>query len=83
MIATNFRKHPDAQMVQMELELSGTCGADENQRNAFWVWLLNTGKVLHLPTLLRPEWWVAAQNRTKKLAMAVKNALQPLNFWKE
>jgi hypothetical protein len=28
MIATNFRKHPDAQMVQMELELSGTCGAD-------------------------------------------------------
>lgn len=83
MIAANFRKHPDAQLVQMELELGGTCGADENQRNAFWMWLLNTGKVLNLPALPRPTWWVAARNAAKELAMAVKKALQPLNFWKE
>ncbi len=83
MIAANFRKFPEAQMAQMELDLSGTVGTDEVQRASFWSWLMNTGKVLALPGLPRPAWWVAARRAAQKLAKAVKMALLPLNFWKE
>jgi hypothetical protein len=75
MIAANFRKFPEAQLLQLELELSGVVGASEDQRGVFWSWLMSTGKAISLPSLPRPGWWVAAKRRAFDLAKSVCSAL--------
>ncbi len=83
MIAANFRKYPDAQLVQLELDLAGVVGATAAQRSAFWAWLMQSATVLKLPTLPRPGWWVKAKARALALARQVKGAIVGLVFDKE
>ena len=74
MIAANFRKYPDAQLKQLELDLV-VVGAEQVQRDVFWSWLMNTGNVIALPALPKPAWWVALKKKASELAKAVKQAL--------
>lgn len=80
MIATNFRKYPDAQLAQLELDLGGVVGADEQQRGAFWSWLMNTGTFIDLPKRPAPAWWAAAKRKAVALAKSVKTALLAFVF---
>lgn len=74
MIATNFRKFADALIAQMELDLSGTMGASEEQRAAWWSWLMLTGAPQAAPGAARPSWWVALRRAAAKLSRAVRAA---------
>ncbi len=74
MIAANIRKHEDAMIRQLELDFSGVVGADKPQREAFWSWLMNTGKVVAKTVAPRPAWYAAMKARALKLAKAVKAA---------
>lgn len=74
MIAANFRKFADALIAQMELDLSGTVGACEKQRGAWWAWLMKTGETQAAPAAPRPSWWVALRQAAAKLSRAVKAA---------
>ena len=78
MIAANYRRHADALIAQMELDLSGTIGASEEQRAAWWAWLMNTGTPQAIPATTTPAWWVAAKRAAMKIAQAVKTALLSL-----
>ncbi len=83
MIAANFRKFPDAQLAQLELDLAGVVGASDAQRSAFWAWLMKAAQVLELPALPRPAWWVAAKARALELAKRIKGAIVALVFDQE
>jgi len=74
MIAANLRKHPDAMIRQLELDLAGVVGADKPQRETFRNWLMNTGKVI-VRKIVAPGWWVALQRRAARLAKGIKAAL--------
>lgn len=74
MIAANYRRYADALIAQMELDLSGTMGADESQRAAWWSWLMTTGTPKTAPAASRPAWWVALRRAAAQLAKAVKAA---------
>lgn len=78
MIAKNFRLYPDAQLAQLELDLAGVVGACEEQRSTWWSWLGAVGRVIELPGLPRPAWWVAAKKRAVALSRAVKAAILSL-----
>jgi hypothetical protein len=73
MIAANLRKHPDAMLRQLELDLAGTIGATETQRAAFWTWLMNTAKVIKRRVVI-PAWWKETKARAVKLAKAIQAA---------
>lgn len=77
MIAANLRKHPDAMIRQLELDLAGKSGADPPQRTAFRSWLMATGKVI-TRQVVAPTWWKEAKSRAKKLARAIKTACMAL-----
>lgn len=78
MIAANYRRFADALIAQLELDFSGTVGADEKQRAAWWSWLMNAGIVQPLPARARPVWWVALRKAAAALARAVRAAIEPI-----
>lgn len=78
-IAANFRKFPEAQVRQMELDLSGVVGASDEQRGCFWAWLMDSCKVKTLPKFPVPQWVKVAKQKAAALARAVKAAV--LDFW--
>lgn len=80
-IASNFRKFPEAQLLQMELDLSGVVGASDEQRGCFWDWLMDSCKVKTLPKFPVPDWVRVAKRKTASLALAVKAAV--LDFWRK
>lgn len=73
MIAANLRKHPDAMIRQLELDLVVE-GADKPQRDTWWSWLMHTGLVI-VRKAIAPAWWTAMKRRAQALAKAVKAAL--------
>lgn len=74
-VAANFRKFPEAQMRQMELDLSGVVGASDEQRGCFWTWLMDSCKVKVLPVFPVPQWVKVAKRKAAALARAVKAAI--------
>lgn len=78
MIAANYRRYADALIAQLELDFSGTVGADEQQRAAWWCWLMNAGIVQPLAAAARPAWWVALRRSAAALAQAVRAAIDHL-----
>lgn len=74
MIAKNLTKYEDAMIRQLELELGGVEGAEKPQRDAWWTWLMNTGRVI-VNKVTAPAWWTAMKRRAQALAKAVKAAL--------
>lgn len=77
MIAANLRKHPDAMLRQMELDLAGVVGAPEGQRKAFWTWIMKTATVT-IRKVTAPNWWKEMKTRAVALARAVKAACMHL-----
>lgn len=78
MIATNYRRFADALIAQLELDFSGTVGAGEKQRSAWWSWLMNAGIPQALPARGSPAWWVALRRAAAALAKAVKASIQSI-----
>lgn len=78
MIAKNFRMYPDAQLLQLELDLAGVIDAPAVQRDAWWFWLMRTATVLALPKPAAPEWFVAFKRRALALARSVKARLMTM-----
>jgi len=74
MIASNYRRYADALIAQMELDFSGTVGADEKQRSAWWAWLMQAGVPQAAQKAERPAWWVALKRAALALSRAVKAA---------
>ncbi|WP_137894038.1 hypothetical protein [Ramlibacter sp. 2FC] len=72
MIAANLRKHPDAMIRQLELDLVVE-GAEKPQHDAWWTWLMNTGRVI-VNKVTAPAWWTAMKRRALALEKAVKAA---------
>lgn len=77
-IASNFRKYPEAQVRQLELDLSGVVDVSDVQHECFWAWLMNSCKVIVLPKLKLPEWVKAARRKARALAMSVKSSIKHL-----
>lgn len=78
MIATNYRKHAEAMTAQMELDLSGTVGADAKQRAAWWAWIMKAGEALPKPLATVPSWFNQAAARARNLSKLVKAACMSL-----
>ena len=78
MIATNFLKYPEAQIVQMELDLAGVIGAPEAQRSAWWAWLMKTAAHTKALTTTAPQWLVGMRVRARALAASVRARLMTL-----
>lgn len=76
MIAKNLTKYEDAMIRQLELDLVVE-GAGEQQRSAWWSWLLNTGRVI-VRKVVAPTWWTAMKRRAQALEKAVKAALMTI-----
>ena len=79
MIANNFRKFPEAQLLQLELMLADEAtAADEIARGrtgTYFAWLMNCGKVIELAKAVTPSWFAAMTRRAKLWANAVRAAL--------
>ncbi|GEM_PF-2161819 len=73
MIAANLRKHPDAMLRQMELDLAGVVGTCEHQRKAVWTWIMKTATVT-IRKVIAPDWWKAIKARAHALARTVRAA---------
>ncbi|WP_382160372.1 hypothetical protein [Hydrogenophaga sp. ANAO-22] len=78
MIASNFLKHPDAQLRQMEMDLAGVPDATDEQRAAWWTWLMNATKHEAPVKPAAPAWWKAAKRAAAQLAQAVRRAIVAL-----
>lgn len=78
MIANNYRKHAEAMTAQMELDLSGTLGANAQQRGAWWTWLMKAGEALKKPLATVPHWFSQATARARNLSKMVKAACMSL-----
>ncbi len=78
MIAANFRKYPEAQLLQLELDLAGVVGACRTQRDAAHKWLMNAITVITLPKPNTPAWFAAFRRRATSLAKKVREALRRL-----
>lgn len=78
MIAHNYRRYADALIAQMELDFSGVIGAGEQQRAAWWEWLMTAGIPQPLPARARPAWWIALRRAASQLARSVKEACKRL-----
>lgn len=65
--------YPDAMLLQIELDLAGVVGAEKRQRDAWWTWPMNTGRVIE-HKVTAPAWWAAMKRRALALAKAVKAA---------
>ena len=80
MIATNFRKYTEAQNAQMELDLVGTIGASEKQRECNWQWMMTISTVIKATVKAAPEWFKEQAERAKALAREIKAAYMALAF---
>ncbi len=78
MIASNYRKHVDALVRQMELDLSGVVTERGEQRAAAWDWLMHNGKTQTLKKPAVPNWFKSIKAAAQRLAKAIKDALLPL-----
>lgn len=79
MIASNFRKFPEALFAQMELRLEEAAQYFQDLTptlRAIWTRLLARREPRKEPT--PPAWWTEAKNRAKALAVSVKAACLPL-----
>jgi hypothetical protein len=75
MIAANYRRHADALIRQLELDLSNAAEATPQQRAAWWSWLMQAGIVQALPKASRPAWLVDALRLARAIARAVRDAI--------
>lgn len=57
---------------QLELDLVVE-GGEKPQNDAWWSWLMNTGRVI-ARKFVAPAWWTAMKRRALALAKAVKTA---------
>lgn len=78
MIASNYRRHADALIAQMELDLSGRVDADAQSRAAWWSWLMEAGTPQATPKAVAPRWWATARRAAARLAKAVKTACKTI-----
>jgi hypothetical protein len=76
MIAANLRKHPDAMLRQLELELVAT-GGEPTQHAAFKTWLMESCTVRTIVRVV-PAWFRAMKKKARELARAVKNACRSI-----
>lgn len=76
MIASNYRKHADALIRQMELDLSSV--QDAAARSAWWAWLMEAGKPQPVRRPAPPVWWKALRSAYQRLARVVKAACRTL-----
>lgn len=75
MIAANFLKYPEAQLAQRELDLAGVQGATQEQRQAWWQWLMQAGAHRAPLRPAIPGWLRALNTRARALANSVRAAL--------
>lgn len=74
MIASNYRKHADALIRQMELDLSGIVTERVEQRAAAWAWLMHNGTPQPLEKPAVPQWFKTIKAAARRLAKAIKDA---------
>lgn len=73
MIAANYRKHADALIRQIELDLAGC--QEPATRAAWWAWLMESGKPQPVVRPAAPAWWIAMRTAAQSLARRVKGAI--------
>lgn len=77
MIAANYRRHADALIAQLELDLVAV-GASTAQRATWREWLMQSGIVQRIKATATPAWFAAAARRAKALANAIRAATKNL-----
>lgn len=78
MIAANYRKHADALIRQIELDLTGS--QEPAMRAAWWAWLMESGKPQPLARPAAPAWWRTLRAACTALARSVKAAIFQLQL---